>query len=45
MLVWGDHKIPPPFFRGDHQIPGVQNGGITKFTLNEDHKIDFDKVW
>ncbi len=30
-------------FRRDHQIPRAQNGGITKFTMNGDHKIDLDK--
>ncbi len=42
MLVGGSPNSTTPF-RGDHQIPGAQNGGITKFTLNGDHKIDFDK--
>ena len=41
MLV-GDHQISPSFFRGDDQIQGGQNGGITKFTLHENHKIDFE---
>ena len=45
MLVGWINKFHHPFMGGDHKIPDVQYGGITKFTLNEIHNIDFYKAW
>ena len=43
MLVGGSQNFYTLLW-GDHKIPGVQNGGITKFPLNQVHNIDFYKV-
>ncbi len=45
MLVGGSQNFTTLLW-GDHKIPGVQNGGGSQNSLlEEDRKIDLEKVW